>query len=139
MKTIVFFDNFCSVCSYWVNWILKHDSKKHFYFAPLESNFANEFSRHFNYKIPKETIVVWNKHAGFLNKSDAVIYILQSIKPSSIQLKALRLFPKPIRDVGYSIFAFFRRYIQKDACRLPVAADRKRILTGSFSKDFLNK
>ena len=139
MKTIVFYDNFCSVCSYWVNWILKHDSKKCFYFAPLESNFTNELSRHFNYKIPKGTIVAWNKHTGFLKRSDVIIFILQSVKPSSMQLKVLRLFPKPIRDVGYSIFAYFRRYIRKDVCSLPSAADRKRILTHSFSVDFLNK
>lgn len=76
---------------------------------------------------------------GFLKKSDAVICILKSINPGSIELKVLRVFPKPIRDIGYSIFSYFRRYVQKDVCILPSVAARKRILIHSFSLGFLNK
>lgn len=136
MKTIVFYDNLCSVCNYWVNWILENDSKKVFYFAALESDFATQFSLRFNYKFPTETIVIWNKRAGFLKKSDAVIFILQSIKGSSYQAKVLRLFPKFLRDWGYSIFAYFRRFIKLKKCKIPSLEERKRFLTNQSTQFF---
>ncbi len=139
MKTVVFYDNLCSVCNYWVNWILENDNNEFFYFAALESEFAVEFSNHFKCKFPKETIVVWNERAGFSKKSNAVIVILQTLKPSSFQLIALRIFPKFLRDAGYSFFAYFRRYIQMRDCKIPTSKDKQRFLTGSSFKNFLNK
>ncbi len=139
MATIVFYDNQCNVCNYWVNWILDNDSKGVFCFAALESNFTKEFSHHFNYEFPKETIIVWDKHAGFMSKSDAVVFILQSIKPSSFQLKALKLFPKLLRDMGYSIFAYFRRYMQVGTCKMPLPEHKKRFFSDNSFQDFINK
>ncbi|NLZ73109.1 MAG: DUF393 domain-containing protein [Bacteroidales bacterium] len=137
MKTVVFYDNLCSVCNYWVRWILENDSEIIFYFAALESDFTKEFSCHFNYEFPKETIVVWDERAGFLKKTDAVIFILQALKPASFQLKALRLFPKLFRDMGYSVFAYFREYVQKEGCELPSPEHMKRFLTDNSFQDFL--
>ena len=137
MKTVVFYDNQCNVCNYWVNWILENDKNKVFYFAALESNFAKQFSHHFNYKFPVETIVVWNESVGILNKSDAVIFILKTISPNSFQLKALKLFPKFIRDVGYSVFAYFRRYVRIKKCITPTSQDREHFLNDYSFQNFL--
>lgn len=139
MATVVFYDNLCSVCNYWVNWILENDSKSDFYFASLESDFAIEFSQHSNYEFPQETIVLWHKHTGFLKKSDAVIFILQAIKPASFQLKLLKLFPKLLRDIGYSIFAYFRHYLQAGKCKLPLPEHKKRFFSDKSFQDFINK
>lgn len=139
MATIVFYDNQCNVCNYWVNWILENDSKGVFCFAALESDFTKEFSQHYNYEFPQETIVVWDKHVGFLKKSDAVVFILQALKPTSFQLKVLRLFPKLARDMGYSIFAYFRRYLQVGKCRLPLPEYKKRFFSDISFQDFIKK
>jgi len=138
MKTVVFYDNLCSVCNYWVIWILKNDKNQVFYFAALESDFTNQFSLHFNYKFPPETIVLWDEEMGFLNKSDAVIFILQTIQPSSFQQKILKLFPKFLRDAGYSVFAYFRRYISMTKCKIPSLEDKNRFLRNVSFHDFLN-
>ncbi len=139
MKTVVFYDDLCAVCNYWVNWILDNDNEQVFYFVALDSDFASEFSSHFNYKFPKETIVVWEERAGFFDKSDAVIFILQAIRPSSFQLKVLKLFPKLIRDVGYSIFAYFRRYVKMRECKVPSSESKKRFITNTSLQNFLDK
>ncbi len=139
MKSVVFYDNQCSVCNYWVSWILENDNAGLFYFAALESEFAVEFSTHFNFNFPKETIVVWDNCAGFSTKSDAVIVILQALRSSSFQLKALTVFPKFLRDAGYSIFAYFRRYMQVGECKIISSEDKQRYLTGSSFQNFLNK
>ena len=139
MKTIVFYDSLCSVCNYWVNWILENDTKEVFHFVALESDFVTQFSLHFNYEFPAETIVVWDERAGFLKKSDAVIFILQSVKGSSFQTKILRMYPKFLRDWGYSIFAYFRRYVKLRKCKIPSAEEKKRFLTNQSFQVFLNK
>jgi predicted DCC family thiol-disulfide oxidoreductase YuxK len=139
MKTVVFYDSLCGVCNYWVNWILENDTKEVFYFVALESDFATQFSHHFNYEFPTETIVIWDEHEGFFKKSDAVIYILLSIKESSFPAKALRFFPKILRDWGYSIFAYFRRYIKLSKCKIPSSEERTRFLTNQSFQVFLNK
>lgn len=138
MKTIVFYDNLCSVCNYWVNWILKNDKRQVFYFVALESDFAKTFSRHFKYQFPAETIVIWDEYVGFLQKSDAVIFILKSIQPSSFQFKALKFLPKHLRDAGYSIFAYFRRFIPMRKCEIPSSEDKKNFLTDVPFQVFLN-
>lgn len=139
MRTVVFYDNLCGVCNYWVNWILANDSKEVFYFAALESDFANKFSLHFNYQFPPETIVIWNEDVGFMKKSDAVIFIFQAINRSSVQVKLLRLFPKFLRDWGYSVFAYFRRYVPMKQCKIPSLEERKQFLTNKSFHFFLNK
>ena len=138
MKAIVFYDDLCGVCNYWVNWILKNDKGKRFYFAALQSDFESDFSKHLHYKFPPETIVVWSEETGFLIKSDALIYIFDTVKPTAIQVKLLKLFPKFLRDIGYSIFAFFRRYFRMKSCAIPSAEDRKRFLSNGLFQDFLN-
>ena len=138
MKTIVFYDGICSVCNYWVNWILKIDKKQFFYFSPLQSEFAQQFSIHFDYKFPKETIIVWQDHIGFLSKSDAVIYILQHIKPKSFPLKILKLFPSFLRNIGYSLFAYFRRYLSIKSCQVLSVEEKNRFLTENTHQDFMN-
>ncbi len=138
MKTIVFYDDLCGVCNYWVNWILKNDKKDFFYFAALKSHFEHSFSAHFNFKFPPETIVVWEEEVGFLTKSDALIYIFNTIQPTALQVKVLKLFPKLLRDIGYSTFAYFRRYVPMKSCRIPSAEDKKRFLSNSSFQDFLN-
>ena len=139
MKSIVFYDDLCGVCNYWVNWILRHDKEDVFYFAPLQSDFANSFSAHFKYQFPIETIVVWVDKEGFLIKSDALIFIFQIIKPSFVGAKALRFFPKIIRDIGYTIFAYFRRYVPMKSCKIPSKKDRVKFLTQFSVSETLNK
>ena len=139
MKTIVFYDSLCSVCNYWVNWILENDINGVFYFAALESNFTKEFSQHFNYEFPEETIVLWDEGSGFLKKSNAVVFILQVLKPTSLQLKALKLFPELLRDIGYSIFAYFRRYVKVGKCKLPSSYEQKHFFTENSFQSFIDK
>lgn len=116
MKSIVFYDGQCRVCNYWVGWILQKKKSSHFMFASLDSEFATEFFEYYNYSIPKDTMVVWSNDLRFLVKSDAVIYILNQISPSSISSGIIRLFPKPIRDVGYTIFAILRKLLPITKC-----------------------
>ena len=138
MKAIVFYDDLCGVCNYWVNWILKNDKDKYFYFSALQSDFEFDFSTHFNYKFPLETIVIWSEETGFLNKSDALIYIFNTIQPTAFQVKVLKMFPKFLRDTGYSIFAYFRRYFRMKSCAIPSTEDKKRFLSDSSLQDFLD-
>ncbi|HTN68127.1 MAG TPA: DCC1-like thiol-disulfide oxidoreductase family protein [Dysgonamonadaceae bacterium] len=138
MKSIVFYDDLCGVCNYWVNWILKNDKRGVFYFASLQSDFEHRFSIHFNYAFPAETIVVWEEDTGLLIKSDALIFIFETIDPSSFRAKLLRLFPKFTRDIGYNIFAYFRRYKRLKSCKILSKEERKYFLTDNSVQDFLN-
>ena len=138
MKAIVFYDDLCGVCNYWVNWILRHDKKKYFYFAALQSKFANRFSKHFNYVFPAETIVVWQEDVGFLLKSDALLFIFGTIKPSSFQVRMFKLIPKFIRDIAYTIFAYFRRFVPMKQCKIPSKEERKLFMTDKSVQEFLN-
>ena len=138
MKAIVFYDDLCGVCNYWVNWILRHDKEQRFYFAALESEFANSFSEHFNFAFPSETIVVWQEDVGSLMKSDALLFIFGIIKPSSFQVRVFKLIPKFIRDIAYTIFAYFRRFVPMKQCKIPSEKDRKLFMTDKSVQEFLN-
>lgn len=138
MKAIVFYDGFCGVCNYWVNWILRHDTEKRFFFAALQSEFAHSFSDHFNFTFPRETIVVWQENVGFLLKSDALLFIFGTIKPSSFQVSMFKIFPKFLRDTAYTIFAYFRRYVPMKQCEIPSKEDKNQFMTNKPLQEFLN-
>ncbi|WP_228376753.1 thiol-disulfide oxidoreductase DCC family protein [Chryseobacterium formosense] len=40
---MVFFDGYCGVCNFWVQWILERDKKDRFLFASLQSEAGQRF------------------------------------------------------------------------------------------------
>lgn len=138
MKYIIFYDSTCGFCNYWVGWIIEYDKMKQFYFVSLDSSLAKEFEIHFNYALPPQTLVLWISSNVFYVKSVAVLKILDQVAPNSLVAKVLKIIPRQIADIGYSIFAYFRRSLSITTCKVYTKEENKRFLSNNSLEEVIN-
>lgn len=121
MKNIIFFDGVCNVCDHTVDFVLKYDGEKNFYFSSLQTPFSSQFFREKNIEINLDTIVLFFDGEIYY-RSDAMILILKHLKgfPKIIGY-TLSIFPRFFRDFCYSTFAKYRYSLfgKKEVCKIP--------------------
>lgn len=127
MKQIIFFDGDCHVCQRSVQFILKYDQSKCFFFASLQSKLAEKLlsteARHVN------SVVLLKGEEEYIY-SNAVIEISKQLSGFAKCGILLTLLPLPIRDKLYRFIAK-RRYLfsgKETVCLLPSEQVKKRLL-----------
>ena len=78
--SIILFDSVCNLCNSSVQFILKHDKKKHFLFASLQSDAATKILLQLNQKSFEniESIVLIENEQVFI-KSSAALKIIKNL------------------------------------------------------------
>jgi predicted DCC family thiol-disulfide oxidoreductase YuxK len=128
LPPIIFFDGVCGLCNRFIDFVIARDRAGLFRFATLQGETARE-------RLPEadldlNTMVLWEEQ-GILRKSTAAARILTRLGGVWGWCgTALRLVPRPLRDVGYSFVARnrYRIFGKKVTCRMPSAAERARFL-----------
>jgi predicted DCC family thiol-disulfide oxidoreductase YuxK len=126
---IVFFDGVCGLCNAWVDFLLKHDRRGLWRFAPLQGETARRLLNAADVE-HLHTLVLWTP-AGTYRKSSAVWRILWSLGGVWRVAACLTwLIPRPVRNWGYDLVARHRYRIfgRKESCRLPTPHERARFL-----------
>ena len=124
-KNIVFFDGICNLCNTSVNFIMRFDNKKQFFFAPLQGETAKK------YEFRELTSVIYVNEAGkIFEKSDAALEILSRLFPFGRVFLVFKIIPKFIRDWAYNTIAKHRYQLfgKADTCRVPTEEERTRFL-----------
>lgn len=120
----IYFDGECGFCTGWAAWIARREPPGGlFRFAPLKgTTFAT--------RVPPErragltgTVVVETADGRLLARSEAVIHVLRRIGRRRTAA-LLALWPRPIRDLGYLLFA---RSLRRDSCPAPERSLRERL------------
>ena len=115
---IILFDGICNLCNSSINFIIKHDKRKQFRFASLQSNFAKEILTKYNCsEIDLNTVVLIQSDKVYL-KSSAVIKILQQLNSLSKLAVVFFLIPEFIRDNIYDFMASkrYKYFGKRDIC-----------------------
>jgi predicted DCC family thiol-disulfide oxidoreductase YuxK len=87
----VLFDGACGFCRGWARWIAEQDpGGALFRLEPLGGR--------------RDTVVVETEDGRTLLRSDAVIHVLRRVGRRR-SAAALALLPRPVRDLGYRLFA----------------------------------
>jgi predicted DCC family thiol-disulfide oxidoreductase YuxK len=120
MQFIIFFDGDCGLCNNIIQWILKNDKKKLFFFSSLNSNFARDFifSRIDKHLLPDS--IVFYKEDKIYFEYEAVLEILSLMYPWLNRLKKI-LKISPLILIGnffYRIIAKYRKKLFKPKCML---------------------
>ena len=113
-KRVVFFDDKCVFCSYWVKHIVNYDRKKFYYFSPVNSDYYNDvFKADLKIVNSLDSIILY-ENSSIEIKSSAVISILKNLTIFHKLLgRFLSVFPLYIADLFYDFFSkrrnkFFR-------------------------------
>jgi predicted DCC family thiol-disulfide oxidoreductase YuxK len=115
---IVRFDGVCNLCQASVQFIIRHDKKGKFKFAPLKSDEAGS--------------VVLDIGGRRFTKSAAALEIARRLDGAWKLLYALIVVPRPIRDALYMFIANrrYRWFGRQEQCMVPTAEIRNRFLEG---------
>ena len=125
---VVLFDGYCHLCDRSVQFVLDHDRRRAFRFAPSQSPGAAPFLARCGLGSAPGTIVFVERD-GWSVRSTAAIRMARRLGlPWSLATIAL-IVPATLRDVAYRIIARnrLRWFGQRDTCRIPTPEE-----TGQF-------
>ncbi|MBX7173098.1 MAG: thiol-disulfide oxidoreductase DCC family protein [Pyrinomonadaceae bacterium] len=126
---IILFDGVCNFCNGSVNFIIEHDKKGYFKFAPLQSETGQKYIEKFGLNEVDSIILVEDEQA--FTHSTAALRIAKHLDGIWSLGYVFVIIPRPIRNLFYKLFAAnrYRLFGKKEACMLPTPEIRQRFLT----------
>src|SRR5687768_10172411 len=129
-EPLILYDGVCNLCNRWVQFVLKHDSRRQFYFAPLQGTTAkNILSERFQEQNVQDTVVLIDNNKVY-TRSEAALRIFKLLGNGWKLFYGLMIVPRFIRDGVYR-FISKRRYKwfgKSDSCILPAPEWKDRFL-----------
>lgn len=130
---IIIFDGVCSLCNWFVRFVIRHDKAGYFKFATLNSLVAEKLLAGFVKdnsigKMPDSVMLVENRQVFV--KSEAVVRIGSRLQGFKWVVFFYRLLPVCARDWLYDLVAKrrYRWFGKKDACMIPTPEIMERFI-----------
>jgi len=129
-KQIILFDGVCNFCNFWVNFVIKRDTKDIFRFAALQSEKAKELTSSFSIDASKLDTFVLIEGEKFFTKSTAALMICKKLNGPIKILSLFIILPKIFRDFIYDLVAKnrYKFFGKKESCRIPTDEEKLKFL-----------
>jgi predicted DCC family thiol-disulfide oxidoreductase YuxK len=126
---ILLFDGVCNYCNSWVNFIIRHDKKKKFRFAALQSEAGKRILQKYHISEKEETAILIYNDKVYM-KSTAGLHVLYHVGGIYAIAFAFIIFPEFVRDFYYNIIARnrYKWWGKKDSCMIPTEDVKERFL-----------
>ncbi|MCB0430368.1 MAG: DUF393 domain-containing protein [Flavobacteriales bacterium] len=127
---IIFFDGHCHLCSGAVQWILKRDKRRVFFFAPLQSGTAATLLPPEMSDLQNMGTFVYVRNGVLLIRSTAALAMLNQLGGIWSVLSWLKVVPRPIRDAAYNLVARnrYKWFGKREVCMMPQPGNAERFL-----------
>ncbi len=127
---IVLFDGTCGLCDGWVRFIIRHDRRGRFRFAPLQSPAGARLLEAHGLSPADLSSTVLITARGAQRRSTAILHILRDLGGIWALAYVAILVPERLRDRCYGFIARHRAqwFAPPDGCRVPTAAERARFV-----------
>jgi predicted DCC family thiol-disulfide oxidoreductase YuxK len=127
---IVLFDGLCNFCDASVNFIIDHDPRGRFRFAPLQSEAAKALLLRHGLDAQQLQSVALIEEGSCYTRSTAALRIARRLSGPWRLLYGLIGVPRSMRDFVYDWIARnrYRWFGRRDACRVPTPELRSRFL-----------
>lgn len=127
---IILFDGVCNLCNGAVQFVIRHDPKARFHFAPLQSEFAQQLLATLQHNIPTYSSIVFVADEKIYIKSTAVLKICGQLSGGWKMARILLIIPRFIRDGVYNFIARnrYRWFGKKAECMIPTPELRQCFL-----------
>lgn len=130
-KAIVLFDGICNFCNSSVNFIIKHDKKDHFRFAPLQSEKGKALLQQFNGEQKGVDSLVLIENQKVYKRSTAALKIASHLNGLYFLLYGFIAIPSVFRDGIYNFIAKNRYnwFGKKETCMIPDPALKEKFIS----------
>lgn len=120
-KKVIFFDGVCNLCNSSVQFVIKRDPEKRFFFAALQSEYAkSNLSSNLANESNLQSIVLL-KEGKTLTKSTAALSIAKELSGLWPILYLFVIIPRPLRDSIYDLIGRnrYKWFGKQDHCMIP--------------------
>ena len=125
---IVFYDGECGFCQGIVQFVLRNDKKGEIHFAPIQSDFTNDFFDSLNEPRPDLSTFYFYSKGKLFKKSSAALKLSLKLKFPYPLLSIFLIIPFFIRDFVYDIVAKNRFNIASKSCYIPTPEEKSRFI-----------
>jgi predicted DCC family thiol-disulfide oxidoreductase YuxK len=132
-QSIVLFDGDCGLCNGVVNFVLRHDERGRFRFAPLQSPAGQRLLQ--SHGLPPEGVnsFLLLENGKLFSRSTASLRLARRLGGVWSLFYYLTLIPRPLRDAVYALIARYRYRVfgHSDACTMPTPELKRRLVEGT--------
>jgi predicted DCC family thiol-disulfide oxidoreductase YuxK len=127
-RPLFIFDGVCVLCSGRAAWLMRHDKRDLFRFAPAQSPLGQALYKHYGFAMD-ETYLLIDRGAAY-SKSRGYLHILDTLGGWWIALKVFNLIPNAMRDFIYDIVARnrYKWFGKVEFCRLLPESHKRKLL-----------
>jgi predicted DCC family thiol-disulfide oxidoreductase YuxK len=127
---IILFDGVCNFCNSSVNFIIRHDKKNHFRFAPLQSAAGKTFLDQFHENKEEMNSIVLIENDKLYKRSTAILRITRHLGGAYFLLYGLMIVPRFLRDAIYNFIGRnrYKWFGKKDSCMIPTDDVKKKFM-----------
>lgn len=127
---IILFDGICNLCNSSVQFVIRHDPKKIFKFASLQSEVGHSLLISGGLEIERGNSFVLISNGQYFTQSTAALRVMKLLGGGWQIFYSLMIIPKFIRDSIYSVVARnrYKWFGQRAACMIPTAELKERFL-----------
>lgn len=131
---VILFDGVCNLCNASVQYVIRHDPKKIFRFASLQSLFAQKILSAHHLPINNFNSFILLENNQIYTRSAAALLTAKKLKGFIKILWAFIIIPKFIRDGVYNIIAKnrYKWFGRKDECWVPTPELKSLFLNDSL-------
>lgn len=133
--SIILFDGACNLCNGAVQFILERDPSGRFKFASIQSSTGRHLMKKSGLDPDDAGTFVLIEGNQVFTKSDAALRVARSLSGPWPVLGLLRVAPKALRDLGYTVVSKnrYRWFDRNNSCMVPTADIANRFLDQSAS------
>lgn len=132
-KLLILFDGVCNLCNNSVQYVIKHDKKNKFLFAPLQSEVGESIIEEFSIDTKRtDSILLYNPQVKSIKiKSSAAIGIAKHLGFPLNLMVIFYILPNFIRNWVYDYIAKnrYKWYGKKEECMIPTPDLKSKFLT----------
>jgi predicted DCC family thiol-disulfide oxidoreductase YuxK len=129
---LVLFDGVCNFCNERINFIIRHDKKNYFRFAPLQSETGKKVLRENGRDDTDPDTFILVENGKIYDRTTAALRIAKKLNGAWPLMYAFIVVPPFIRDVVYRIIAKnrYKWWGKKESCMIPTPEVRKKFVDG---------
>ena len=127
---LLLFDGVCNLCNGLVRFIIRHDRRKRFSFAPLQSVAGQLVLQQHDLATSDFNTLVYFRKGDMLTRSTAALNVARDLGGGWPLAYAFIVVPRFIRDAVYDLISRkrFRWFGKRDSCMVPTPELHSRFL-----------